>query len=183
MSGYPGDITGAERRSALFTGGGHGLEASDDGARGISEQAWLNLLARVYPGLAGALSIASVIPSAVARLSGASMPHGSGGGGLGSHGIPWGSSNALTRSYADHPTVLASGSALHTRNATKLQPPQLSKTPPAQREPMKLDTKDNINALAKIITSEASNGNYAETFIGWFYRTQSDAPQRDRPDK
>ncbi len=159
MGGYSADLMAAPGGSAVLGPGAQHMGGSDEFPR-VPSEAWLKFLADAFPGLAGALRLASAVPGMAAR-SGAPTRLAAGGTGLGSLGFPVLSSSSLIRNYADHPTVPTPERPPQTQRSN-LQPVQATKTPVPQNTPTRLDTNDNINELARIITSEASNGNYQE---------------------
>ncbi len=169
MGGNAGGFTEEEQPSNLFSGAAQ--RSDPDGRRPhvSSQEAWPKLLANAFPGLAGALTLTSIFPrrSRLAPLGGSSIPETGGLQGPGLQGILWASSNPPTRAYADRPSLPGSGATSSPQRPTP-RAPRGSKNPTAAPTPTGLDTRENINELAKIITSEASVGNDIErTSVGF----------------
>lgn len=160
MGGCAGGFTEEEQPSDLLPGAAQRFDPDGRRPPVSSQEARLKLLADAFPGLAGALSLASAFLGLAAR-NGAPTRLAAERSGLGSLGCPVLSSNPLIRNYADHPTVPTPERPPQTQRSN-LQPVQATKPPVPQNTPTRLDTEENIDELARIITSEASVGNDIE---------------------
>ncbi len=156
-----------QRPAALFAAGAQQSHASGGAPPTASQEALLNLLlAGGLPGLAGALHIASVYPDTmVRRHSGWTLPHNSAGfpvsAGLQPKGSPYlalPASSYPAAQTSQHPSASAQQAQAHRnhpRRGSSQSPPRPGKTPT-------INTKHNIDDLARIIISETSIGNDTE---------------------
>jgi len=169
MGGYPHSLTGGKDPLGLPTGG-QLSDLSGDGPRTVAEEARRKLFLDAFPGLAGALRIASLHRDGLMRrLAGAAQPRNIGSFGAGIGAQPR-QRLALTRPVSDvvapyanqSPSQLASAVGRNRQAPANRAAPKVPQSPPGPRTATALDTKDNINDLARIIMSEASTGNYAE---------------------
>lgn len=158
MGGHPGELTG--ETFVPFRGTAQPFFDVNGGEpRAAAQNARLELFLDAVPGLAGALHSASVYRSTPVRPLGTRAAPRSAAG-LGGVALP--SQSRLGPDYPDQP-VLGLVSAGGRRQAPVKHPgPKVSQSPPGPPTATALDTKDNINDLARIINSEASTGNYAE---------------------
>ncbi len=169
MGGFPDSWTG--RKDPLgWPAGGQLPNLSGDGPRTVAEAARLKLFQDAFPGLAGAVHIASLHHDGLMRrLASSAQACNTGAFGAGTEAQPI-QRLALTRPvsdvvapYADQPSSqLASAAGRMGQAPSKRPAPKVPQSPPGPRTGTALDTKDNINDLATIITSEASVGNDTE---------------------
>jgi len=168
MGGYPAS-TGAQEATGSFPASARRFSAGGGDLRAPSQENVLNLLTDAFPGLAGALHASPLYHDGL-------MLQGLGGWALQRNPRSFGAGTgtpqepALTRSvseilapYADQPSFqLTSAAARKKHTPGRRYAPKAQQSPPGPQTAAALDTKDNINDLARIITSEASVGNGTE---------------------
>jgi len=167
MGGYPDSLPWAQEPLAPFSEGIQRFFGVNGGGPPTPVQkAGLRLFLDDFPGLAGALHIRSVYPDLVARSPGtfAAPPYATGlGGNLGSSPLRPPSRSRSGPDYSDQPPSEPISAAARKRNAPERRhASKAQQSLPGRQTATPLDTKDNVNDLARIITSEASVGNDAE---------------------
>jgi hypothetical protein len=166
MGGYPASA-GAQEATGSFPASVRRFSAGGGDLPTPSQENVLKALTNAFPGLAGALQASSLYRDGLMLrgLGGWALQRnpGSFGAGIGTPQEP-----ALTRSaseilapYADQPSLQLTSAGVrkkHTPGGRHAPKAQAQQSPPGPQTPTAIDTKDNVNDLARIITSEASIG-------------------------